>query len=244
MRRVPILALVAALIIATTVTILIHVVSMTEFAPPIVSPSATFTVPVGSPVAYMYSASAVSVASNVTVDYRIASFVFAPYVALSAPLPQGVFLRIDYKDPISGDSYTFALYNASNGNVYYYRITYPSTCTWYIDPYLVDNKFFFAKAAVVRTGAGTLILYPNLADVGFVQIDNSTVSWVQYSDGKVIATCNWHKTYLGTTGYSLNIGNLQYSIIVKDTPISVVVRSYVIGAVWTSKDAKVTISAS
>jgi len=242
MRRVPILALVATLIIATTVTILIHVVSLTEFAPPIVSPSATFTVPVGSPVAYMHSASTVSVSSNVTADYRIASLVFAPYVALSAPLPQGVYVKIDYTDPISGDSYSFALYNASDGRVYYYRISGPSTCTINYKPYSVDNNFFIAKAAVIKTG-NSIILYPNLADLGFVQISNSTVSWVDPS-GTVIATCKWHKTYLGTTGYSLDIGGSKYSIIVKNVPISVVVRPFVIGAVWTSRDAKVTISAS
>jgi len=246
MPRLPVMALIAALVIATTAVILIRVVPINVFAPPIVSPSYSITVPAGSPASYIYSASASSVSSNVSVDFRLASLLGAPYVAISGPLPQDTKIVIQYRDPVTGSSYTFTLINRSTtGKTYYVLNTYPSGCSNYGSIGYIDSLvgYPYATAVVVRTAAGSYILYPNLTEVGYISVDTNGITVYKY-DGTVWVKCNWHKTYLGTTGYTLSTDNTVYNFVFGEKSLSIAVRPIIIGAVWANSDAHITISLS
>jgi len=248
MRRVPVLVLIAALIIATTVTILIRVLPASQFAaPPLVSPSATFTVTQGSYVVYFYSANAISVSSNVTVDFAFHTVLPAPIITLSAPLPPGITLSISYTDPITGYTQGISIYNdTAIGTLV---ITFGSS-TWDCTLGILNYDY---GAGAYTWKIPTTVIYRNGLYIAIPRWPPS--DWVYSADangvsfydknGNYIGTCYWNKKLTGTTGYSQYFDTVTKTYIFPDgRSIVIAVRPYIMAGVGASQDALITISAS
>jgi len=246
MKRVSLLLIAAfALVIATTAVLLIQVVSPTEFAPPVVSPSRTIVVLPDSPVTYLFSAASIKATSNATVDFRLISLLGTPYIAVNGPLPADVKIPITYTDPITGSSYTLTLVNRSTTRKVYYVLSgTPAGCTSYGNIGTIDSFVGTVRAsAVVRRVGDIYILYPNLTEVGYMLVSASNLV-VYRPDGSKWIDCTWHKLYLNTTTYNLNIGYTAYNLVVGDRSLTIVVRPFVVGAVWAKSSAEVNLELS
>jgi len=239
MRRVPVLVLIAALVIATTATILIHVLPISQLAaPPLVNPSTTFTVAEGTYAVFYYSATSVSVSSNVTADFGLLSTSYTPVVALSAPLPPNIMIRITYTDPVAKYTVDVFLYNDTATGKTYYKYVYwpsPNAFPWYVGDF---------PAVVVRQ-ANKIVLYPDVWSMGWiVKADDNGITFYD-QNGYVVASAGYMVKYHSTTGYSQSFENTPYTYILPDgSTIAIAVRPFIIAAVKPTADAQVTISAS
>jgi len=247
MRRIPLFLVAAVVLASVAVAVMyIRVVSVGVFAPPVASTPHAVVVPAGAPVVYFYSATSAVVTSNVTADFRLATLLGTPYVALSAPLPPDVKVTIQYTDPITNTAYTFTLVNRSTTRKVYYVLSgSPTGCTNYGNIGTVDSLVGTARATAVvaRTAEGVIVLYPNLTEVGYITVDRSRLV-VYRPDGSKWIECNWHRTYANTTAYTLATGNAVYNFVFGDRNLVVAVRPLIVGAVWPSADAKVELSLS
>jgi len=240
MRRVPVLVLIAALVIATTATILIHVLPISQLAaPPLVNPSKTFTVAEGTYAVFYYSATSVSVSSNVTADFGFLSTPQTPVVALSAPLPPNIMIRITYRDPVAKYTVDVYLYNdTAAGKTYYKNVCYWPSFNAY--PYYCGDF----PAVVVRQ-ANKIVLYPDIWSMGWIaKADDGGITFYDRS-GNVVIHDSYMVKYPSTTGYSQSFENTPYTYILPDgSTIAIAVRPFIIAAVKPTADAQVTISAS
>jgi len=238
MSRLPILALVAALVIATSVTILIHVIPRGAAAPPVVYPDTSFTAIEGSYTVYAYSADDVSVSSNVTASFYIAGLPMLPYIALSEALPPNASVALSYYDPLAGSNVDAYVYTDSAGKVYYRMTGYASygRCT--------VSLIGSVPAIVYTAGAGTVIVVPDYARLVVVAGDSGVNVYYPPVGNSPIITCAYALSYDDATGYSHRIGSANKAIMIGGKSISAVVRPIAVAAVKPAADARITITAS
>jgi len=241
MSRVPMLVLIAAIVIATTATILIHVLPIAQLAaPPLVTPDTTFTVAEGTYAVYYYSATTVSVSSNVTADFNTLSLTGLPVVSLSRPLPAGIMIYIVYYDPLRKVNVDIYLYNdTATGKAYYKSIM--NMIGWSCPLYYGPDDF---PAVVIRL-KDKVVLYPDIASMNWVARADDDYVYYYDSSGNLIVQCNYQVRYASTTGYSQSFDNTPYTYLLPDgSTIAIAVRPFIIAAVKPTADAQVTISAS
>jgi len=234
MSRVPVLALVAALVVAASVTILIHVLPRGAAAPLVVYPNTSFVAINGSYTVYAYSADAVSVSSNVTASFYIAGLAL-PYVALSEALPPDAMVDISYYDPLAGGNVDLRLITDSTGAVSYYILGTRSYT------YCSVNYVGSVPAITYTTSEGSVLVVPDYTQLTVVAGDSGIA--VQYG-GSIIIRCNYALIYANVTSYSQQLGSTNIAIMVRGKSISAVVRPIAVAAVKPTADAQVTISAS
>jgi len=241
MARVPMLVLIAAIVIATTATILIHVLPIAQLAaPPLVTPDTTFTVAEGTYAVYYYSATTVSVSSNVTADFGVLSLTGLPVVSLSRPLPANIMIHFIYYDPLEKTYVDIYLYNdTATGRAYYKSIT--SAILWSCFLYYGPDDF---PAVVIRLG-DKVVLYPDIASMNWVARASDGSVYYYDSGGNLVAQCGYQVRYTSTTGYSQSFDNTPYTYLLPDgSTIAIAVRPFIVAAVKPTADARVTISAS
>jgi len=241
MSKFPAVALIAALVIATTATILIRVLPVAQLAaPPLVTPDTTFTVAEGTYAVYYYSGTSVSVSSNVTADFGLLSLTGLPVVSLSRPLPPNIIIHFVYYDPLKKTYADIYLYNDTATGKTYYKNSWPATdlSCWPDD---MPNDF---PAAVVRL-EDKVVLYPDIASMNWVARADGDNVYYYNSNGNLVAQCGYQVRYTSTTGYSQSFDNTPYTYLLPDgSTIAIAVRPFIIAAVKPSANAQVTISAS
>jgi len=241
MSKFPAVVLIAALVIATTATILIRVLPIAQLAaPPLVTPDTAFTVAEGTYAVYYYSATTVSVSSNVTADFGLLSLTGLPVVSLSRPLPAGIMIHFVYYDPLKKTYADIYLYNdTATGKAYYKSITNMIMQSCF--PYYGPDDF---PAVVIRL-EDKVVLYPDIASMNWVaRADDNNVYYYD-SGGNLVAQCSYQVRYASTTGYSQSFDNTPYTYLLPDgSTIAIAVRPFIIAAVKPTADAQVTISAS
>jgi len=233
--KIPIPALIAAIVVATSIAILISVVPTSSFAPPVVYPSTTFTVPAGGFAVYAYSATSISATSNVTADFYLAGLPGLAYVALSCQIPPSSSITVYYYDPLAGTSGPLVLKTDSSGALSY--VIYGSK--WTTSTCSVSDAV--VPAAVYNAG-NSIIVYPDFSKLSITA--NGTGVYVYDASGALIAACRYGKSYTATKSYSDSVANAYASFIVNGTSISAVVRPFVVAAVSPSGNARIMISAS
>jgi len=238
MPRLPALALVAALVVATSVTILIHVIPRAAGAPPVVYPGTSFTAIGGSYTAYAYSADDVSVSSNVTASFYVAGLPMLPYLALSEALPPNASVTLSYYDPLVGSNVNAYVYTDSAGGVYYRMGGEGAMGRCVV--YLIGS----VPALAYTTGAGTVIVVPDYTKLVVVADGSGVKVYYPPVSSSPIITCAHALSYANATGYSHRIGSVNVAIMIGGKSISAVVRPIAVAAVSPTADARITITAS
>jgi len=234
MRRIPIPALIAALAVATAV-IVIRVVLPPVWAPPYVYPSEEFEAPGGTYTAFLYSAAAVSVASNATASFYAVSLPSLPYVALSKPLPPNAFVQLVYRDPVLNTTVdNLYLKTDGDGRAYYYI-----SGSRHYGPCFVN--YMGDVPAAVYNASGAYVVVP---DVSSLTITAGGDGVRVYVGVYYYAECGYALRYEGATGYSHAVGHYGTSIVAGGEVVSAVVRPMIVAAVRPAGGARITIAAS
>jgi len=242
--RLPVMALIAALVIATSTVMLIRVLPATQFAaPPFLSPGGTFTVTQGTYVVYFYSVNAISVSSNVTADFAFHEEPF-PVVVISAPLPPGLRLSISYTGPITGYPYGISVYNDTSIGT----IVIEGLSGWQCDTSLFHYDYGAGSGRIPTTVIKYGDLYvaiPRWPPPNWVYTADDKGVYFYDQNGNYIGKCWWAKTLKSTTGYSQSfVVTARTYIFPNGTSVVIAVRPYIMAGVKPSADAQVTITAS